>query len=95
MRLNAATMSYEEHKHYMIRDYNGNDVDYCLLLDTDEGYAICAIAVPTGYRTEDDTLKRRPLFTYDSEGNNETLHTYTLHTFELWDVIDNVLIAKV
>lgn len=94
MRLNAAYMKHEDY-HYMIRDYNGNDIHYCTIVDTDQGYAICAITVPTGYKTEDDVLKYRPLFTYDENSNNETMHEYTLYSFELWDTATNTLVARV
>lgn len=95
MRLNAQTMSYHEHQRYMIRDAAGNDINYCFLLDTDEGYAECAFAVPSGFKTEDDILRLTPLRSFDEYNQEWVFHTYTLHTFELWDIIDNVLVAKV
>lgn len=94
MRLNAAYMTRDQ-QHYMIRDYNGNEISYCTIVDTDEGYAICAMTIPSGFKTEDDVLKYRPLVSYDANGENVIVHEYTLYSFELWDTATNTLVAKV
>jgi hypothetical protein len=95
MILNAATMTREEFATYMIYDYNGNEIQYCSIFDTDEGYAECAFAVPSGFKTEDDTLKYRPLFSRDCETYEYTVHTYTLHSFVIKNIKTNEIVAKV
>lgn len=95
MRLNARYMTWDEHTRYEVRTYTGEVVKWCSIVDTDEGYAECAFSIPSGFKTEDDSLKEIPLTSYDVEAQEYTIHAYTLHTFELWDVLDNVLVAKV
>lgn len=86
MRLNAQYMT--DPYRYKIRDYNGNDILFCTIVDTDEGYAECVMSVPTKFK-KNRTLMYRPLF---SDGE---IHTYTLHSFELWDIKTNILIARI
>lgn len=96
MRLNAQELPVGVSLYrYTVKDYNGNNIPYVSIVDTDQGYAECAFSVPSGFKTEDDQLKTRPLFSRDCETYEYTIHSYTLHSFELWDTETNELVAKV
>lgn len=68
---------------------NGEEVPFCLWLDTDEGIAECSYG---------QHIKRGPcqnsysrfLWTPEQE-----VHTYTLHNFEVWDTRTDQCVAKV
>jgi hypothetical protein len=93
MRLNAQEMKSKDLLSYSIRNYNGDNIPFCSIVDTDEGYAICHFAVPSRFKTEDELLKKTPLFSRDLETEEYTTHAYTLHSFMLYK--DGELVAKV
>ena len=73
---------------------NGINVPLCYIVDTDEGYAICAFAINTKRGST------YPLTSYDIDNPydiQDKCNEYTLHTFELWDMNTNppTLVAKV
>jgi len=92
MRLNAETMSREDFYTYMIYDYNGNEVHFCTVADTEQGYALC-----TMYTTNKNG-SRIPLGSYDENNPYDlegTVHEYQLHSFVIRNNKTGEIVAKV
>ncbi len=84
-------MTLEEFDTYMIYDYNGNEVQYCQIADTDEGFALC-----TMYTTRDG--HKLPLHSYNEDNPYDlegTVHTYQLHSFVIKNTKTDEIVAKV
>lgn len=84
MRIVAGDTEDDTWRHVQITS-NGEEVPFCLWVDTELGMAECFFA-----------CRRKILHSWSGDVFEQPItHMYQLHNFEVWDVRTNQMIAKV